>query len=198
MGYRLAAVTCMLAGYCYFGNFGTIYFRNVNMGLMVLYLGYWLLCAHPVLALQSVHYLRLGSRTNILRHILWQQATAGTVYMTCFTVLFIGLSLLYAQPFTYGMVLWFYAFHLLGLLLLLALTVLVKLQYGNTAGTGVYLLLVGLNVLISWLSSGAERWCFLAVPFVPALGGAAFAAYLPIGAALLILYITYRKRDLKL
>lgn len=198
LGYRIAAAVCLLAGYCYFGNLGTIYFSNFNMGLIVIFLNYWIVFGGSICQLQAIHYSRIGSKKNIIKYILWKQCTTMTLYVTFLTLLFIGLSLLYAQPFTYGVVMRFYVCNLLNLFLLITIAILVKLQYGNTASAGLYMLVVGLNVLFGWIGSESIQFSFLMVPFAPTIGVHELVAYFPVCIIVIVLYHAYRKRDLKL
>lgn len=198
LGYRIAAAACLLIGYCYFGHLGTVYFSNFNMGLILIFVNYWIVCSRPISHLQAIHYSRIGSKKNIIKYILWKQCTTITMYVTFLTLLFIGLSLLYAQPFTYGVVMRFYVCNLLNLFLLITIAILVKLQYGNTASAGLYMLVVGLNILLGWIGNESSRFSFLIVPFTPIIGVYELVAYLPVCVIVIVLYHAYCKRDLKL
>lgn len=92
----------------------------------------------------------------------------------------------------------FYVCNLLNLFLLITIAIFVKLQYGNTASAGLYMLVIGLNVLFGWIGSESIQFSFLMVPFAPTIGVHELVAYLPVCIIVIVLYHAYRKRDLKL
>lgn len=197
MGYRVLAAVCLLIGYGFFGKLGTVYFSNFNMGVVLICLIYWIVFSGSYFQLTSFHYYRYGSRNQLIRHMLWQQSKAIAGYMAVITAVFICLSSVYAQQFTYADVMRFYLLSVLNLWLLAVITALVKMQYGSTACAFAYIGIVAGNVLIGWVANGMEGFAFLTFPFAHTLHRGLLSAYLLIAAMISILYIGYRKSDLK-
>lgn len=197
MGYRVLAAVCLLIGYGFFGKLGTVYFSNFNLGAVLICLIYWIVFSGSYFQLTSFHYYRYGSRNQLIRHMLWQQGKVIAGYMAVITAVFICLSSVYAQQFTYSDVMRFYLLCILNLWLLAVITVLVKIQYGSTACAFAYMGIVVGNVLIGWVANGMENFAFLTFPFAHTLHRGFLSAYLLIAAMISILYIGYRKNDLK-
>lgn len=198
MGLKLFIVLLLSTGYGFFGRLGTTYFTNFNMGLLIVYISYWVIFSDRILTINSFYYYRYNNKKMIVANILEQYCTSIFLFITFITLLFLIYSRIYMQIFSFEGVIRFYISNIFNVYILVLLSILTKLQYGNLAAAGIYMSIVAANIFIGWLSKKYTSLCFLIFPFNSTFGINEIFAYIIIFTITCIFYLRYMQKDIKL